>query len=49
MLRVWLVKFDLARLRDEEALATLPDAERRAWEAFWEEVRRTIAAAREVR
>jgi tetratricopeptide (TPR) repeat protein len=37
-LRHWKEDSDLAGVRDGDALATLPAAERRAWEAFWEDV-----------
>jgi len=38
----WLKEADLASVREPDALAKLPDDERRAWEAFWADVRRTL-------
>ncbi|MFO0957162.1 MAG: serine/threonine-protein kinase [Isosphaeraceae bacterium] len=34
-LALWQASLDLAGVRDPEALAALPDAERLAWQAFW--------------
>jgi serine/threonine-protein kinase len=46
-LRAWRVNEDLISVREPEALAKLPDCERKAWEAFWAEVEavKTGAAA----
>jgi hypothetical protein len=41
-LRRWLIQPDLAPLRDEEALADLPEGERETWRAFWRNVRAAI-------
>ena len=43
---IFLHEPDLASLRDPEALATLPETERRAWQELWAEVRATLAAIR---
>jgi hypothetical protein len=43
-LRRWKADPDLAGVRDEEALATLPGAERRAWRDLWAEVEALIEA-----
>ncbi|MFO0950165.1 MAG: hypothetical protein U0835_03250 [Isosphaeraceae bacterium] len=37
-LQHWQEAFDLTSVRDREALAKLPQAERQAWEALWAEV-----------
>ena len=37
-LRQWKAHRDLASVRDEKALAELPDSERKDWQAFWSEV-----------
>jgi tetratricopeptide (TPR) repeat protein len=42
-LRRWVTDEDLAGIRDAAALATLPQAERKAWEAFWAEVKAVLA------
>jgi tetratricopeptide (TPR) repeat protein len=42
-LRRWLTDEDLAGTRDAAALATLPQAERKEWEAFWAEVKAVLA------
>ena len=34
----WKADADLAGVRDPEALAKLPEAERTAWRTFWEDV-----------
>ncbi len=34
-LRGWLAEGDLAGIRDADALATLPEAERAEWRTFW--------------
>jgi hypothetical protein len=34
----WQQDSDLASVRDKEALAKLPDDERRAWALLWEDV-----------
>jgi tetratricopeptide (TPR) repeat protein len=38
MLDYWQVERDLAGIRDEDALANLPEGERSAWRAFWKNV-----------
>jgi hypothetical protein len=38
-LRRWMTDEDLAGTRDAAALAKLPQAERKEWEAFWAEVK----------
>jgi serine/threonine-protein kinase len=43
-LRRWRAEPDLAGVRDEAALNALPEAERRAWRAFWAEVDALIEA-----
>jgi serine/threonine-protein kinase len=46
-LRYWQQDLDLACVRDDTALATLPAAERASWRAFWSDVAKlTDAAAR---
>ena len=42
----WKFHVDLATVRDAEALAQLPDAEREAWEALWTEVDEVLATTR---
>lgn len=42
-LGLWLTDTDLAPVRDPDALARLPDEERRTWEQLWAEVRRAVA------
>jgi serine/threonine-protein kinase len=39
----WKVDGDLARVRDADALARLPEAERKPWQALWSEVDRLLA------
>jgi tetratricopeptide (TPR) repeat protein len=41
-LQAWLLEPDLACVRNEDALAKLPEAEREAWRAFWRDVRAAI-------
>ena len=48
VLRHWQKDPDLASVRDKEALAQLPEAERAAWQELWAEVetlRQKAAAA----
>ena len=40
----WKFHVDLASVRDADALAELPDAEREAWEEFWREVDEVLAS-----
>jgi tetratricopeptide (TPR) repeat protein len=47
MLTHWLVDPDLAGVRDGDALAKLPAAERAEWEALWDSVRQALEEARE--
>ncbi len=42
----WKYHLDLASVRDADALAKLPDDEREAWEAFWQEVDAVLGTAR---
>jgi hypothetical protein len=41
-LQLWTMDPHLAAVRDPAALAKLPEAERKEWEAFWAEVRRLL-------
>ncbi len=41
-LNQWRLENDLANVRDPAALAKLPESERQAWQAFWQEVARTL-------
>ena len=41
-LQYWLYDPRLEAVREEEALGTLPEAERSLWLAFWEDVRQTL-------
>ncbi len=45
LLRHWKKDGDLAGVRDPDALATLPEAERADWRAFWAEVDRHLKRA----
>ncbi len=45
LMRHWLRDADLASVRDPERLAALPPEERERWEAFWADVRATLAKA----
>ena len=45
ILRHWRKDADLAAIRDADALATLPEAERRDWLALWDEVDALIRKA----
>jgi hypothetical protein len=45
MLQHWQADSDLAGIRDPEALAKLPEAERKEWQALWAEVDALIAKA----
>jgi hypothetical protein len=42
VLRQWQTDAALAAVRGEQALRTLPEAERAAWGAFWSEVRKHL-------
>jgi hypothetical protein len=42
----WLKDTDFAGVRGPEALAKLPETERRAWQKLWSDVRVTLADAR---
>ena len=44
-LQHWLVDSDFAGVRGPEALAKLPEVERRPWEQFWGDVGETLARA----
>jgi tetratricopeptide (TPR) repeat protein len=46
-LRHWQRDPDLAGVRNEDALARLPEAEREAWRRLWADVAETLAKARE--
>ncbi len=41
----WLRDRDLVGVRDPEELANLPEQERKAWRAFWAEVRALLEKA----
>jgi serine/threonine-protein kinase len=43
----WLEDTDLARVRNPQGLAQLPEAERRMWRQFWSEVQRLVDRAEE--
>jgi hypothetical protein len=43
-LEAWLHDLDFAGVRDEAGLARLPETERPAWRAFWEQVKRAISS-----
>src|SRR5262249_13478596 len=45
-LKRWLADPDLAGLRDPEALAKLPEAERQQWQKLWAEVARRLEQTR---
>jgi tetratricopeptide (TPR) repeat protein len=45
-LQHWQKDLDLAGLRDKEALAKLPEAERTAWRELWADVEHTLVKAR---
>jgi tetratricopeptide (TPR) repeat protein len=45
VLRHWHEDPDLASVREPAALAALPDSERAAWQALWDEVTRLLKAA----
>jgi tetratricopeptide (TPR) repeat protein len=45
-LQHWIGDTDLAGVRGPQALAELPEAERRAWEKFWADVAETLARAK---
>jgi tetratricopeptide (TPR) repeat protein len=45
-LQHWKVDTDLAGVRDRDALAKLPEAERAAWQAHWAEVDRLLERAK---
>jgi serine/threonine-protein kinase len=42
VLQSWLADPDFARVRESEALAKLPEAERQAWQKLWQEVADTL-------
>ena len=44
-LRYWQEDPDLASIREKEKLATLPEAERKEWEAFWGKVKEMLEKA----
>ena len=41
----WQKDHDLSGVREADALAGLPEAERAEWQALWEQVARRLAAA----
>src|SRR5262249_872749 len=45
MLQFWLTDPDLPGVREPEALARLPEAERQPWQQFWGDVGETLARA----
>src|SRR5262249_8053600 len=47
LLRNWQKDADLAVVRDEQALAKLPQAEREAWQQFWADVAALLKKADE--
>jgi eukaryotic-like serine/threonine-protein kinase len=46
-LKHWQKDADLASIRDPEALAMLPEAERKEWQAFWSEVEALLKQTQE--
>ena len=44
-LQHWLEDPDLARVRGPQALARLPEPERRPWQTLWDDVADTLARA----
>ena len=38
MIALWKADADLADVRDPDALAKLPEAERKAWQSLWADV-----------
>ena len=45
MLQHWQNDIDLAGIRDEAALAKLPEAERKEWQGLWEDVKALLERA----
>jgi hypothetical protein len=46
-LRHWQKDTDLAGVREQRALAKLPDAERKQWQQFWGEVEEVLRGGKQ--